>query len=315
MAFFDLSLEQLKEYKPKLYREKDFEAFWKKNLAQSKRQPLRPKLEKVNYPAKGVTCYKVFFDGFRNGRICGLYILPEGQTNLPVIVEFHGYNNRKREIFTILPWTYQGCAYLALDVRGQQGESTDGAVYPAPSGMPCLMKGVISPETYFYRYAYMDCVRAVGFLAGRKEIDSSRIALMGGSQGGGLTIAAAALCQEKIKLAVAQIPFLCNFPRNVEMAPDYPYPEICDFLRVHPHLKEQAFKTLSYFDGMNLAPDITAKTLVTAGLMDTICPPSSVYSAYNNMKCDKEIRVYEYLKHEVRDYMTEETFDWVLKNL
>jgi len=315
MASFDLSLAELKKYKPGLTREKDFGAFWKRTLDESSGQPLNAKLEKISHPARGVNCYELTYDGYKNGKIRGWYILPAGKKRIPAIIQFHGYNGRSDGIFAYLAWVYQGYAFLALNVRGQEGSSTDGNEYPVPTGMHCLTKGIGSPETYFYRFAYADCARAVEFLHSRKEIDPKRIALTGASQGGGLTLATSALCGKKIKLAAAHIPFLCNFPRNVDIAPEYPYPEISDFLTINPKMKEAAFRTLSYFDCMNLSPEITSRTLVTSGLQDGICPPSGIFSAYNHMKCEKEILAYDYLKHDVRDYIFEETFAWMKKYL
>ena len=55
---------------------------------------------------------------------------------------------------------------------------------------------------------------------------------------------------------------------------------------------------LSYFDGVNFAKRSKAKALYSVGLMDGICPPSTVYAAYNNHAGEKEIRVYTYNQHE-----------------
>ena len=61
---------------------------------------------------------------------------------------------------------------------------------------------------------------------------------------------------------------------------------------------ETVFRTLSYFDGVNFAARAKAKALFSVGLMDDICPPSTVYAAYNHYSGDKEIAVYNYNNHE-----------------
>jgi cephalosporin-C deacetylase len=61
---------------------------------------------------------------------------------------------------------------------------------------------------------------------------------------------------------------------------------------------EKVFKTLSYFDGMNFAVRANAPALFSVGLMDDICPPSTVYAAYNHYAGSKQIKVYEFNNHE-----------------
>ncbi|MBP7818378.1 MAG: acetylxylan esterase, partial [Phenylobacterium sp.] len=57
-------------------------------------------------------------------------------------------------------------------------------------------------------------------------------------------------------------------------------------------------RTLSYFDGVNFAARARARALFSVGLMDTICPPSTVYAAYNHWAGDKDIRVWRFNNHE-----------------
>jgi len=61
---------------------------------------------------------------------------------------------------------------------------------------------------------------------------------------------------------------------------------------------EQVFHTLTYFDGMSFAARARGATLFSVGLMDTICPPSTVFAAYNHYAGPKRIKIYEYNNHE-----------------
>jgi cephalosporin-C deacetylase len=184
-----------------------------------------------------------------------------------------------------------------MDCRGQNGQSQDGAVYPEGHHTGWMTAGIRDPRSYYFRYVYADAVRALEVLAHREEVDDSRLAVMGGSQGGGLSIAAAALSRKPI-LALPDVPFLCDFRRSIQIAPAGPYPEITGFLRVFPHLYEQTIRTLSYFDCLNLAPWISCRTVISNGLWDDICPPSSIYAVYNHITAEKQMEVYPFHKHE-----------------
>ncbi|HMB95365.1 MAG TPA: acetylxylan esterase, partial [Tepidisphaeraceae bacterium] len=141
-------------------------------------------------------------------------------------------------------------------------------------------------------------LRALELLARREEVDDSRIAITGGSQGGALTLAVAALSNRPI-LALPDVPFLCDFRRAIQISPNGPYPEIVNFLKHFPHLYETAIRTLSYCDNLNLAPRIRCRTVISNGLWDDICPPSTIFAAYNHITAEKQMEVYPFHKHEV----------------
>jgi cephalosporin-C deacetylase len=161
-----------------------------------------------------------------------------------------------------------------------------------------MTRGIESPQTYYYRRVFTDAARIVEAALTHPHIDPKRIALDGGSQGGGITLAAAGLCGKKIKLALVDVPFLCHFRRVITMVDSHPYSEIVSYLKCHRAQKDAVLDTLAYFDGINFAPRITARSLFSVGLMDFTCPPSTVYAAYNRVKAPKEIRVWEFNGHE-----------------
>ncbi len=78
-----------------------------------------------------------------------------------------------------------------------------------------------------------------------------------------------------------------------------PYTEIPEFLAENVALIDAALNTLRYVDCALLARRITAATLISVGLMDDICPPSTVFAAYNEITADKDIVVYPYSGHSV----------------
>lgn len=298
--YYDMSLEELKNYRPELTRQPDFTEFWENNLRLSNSQPLNAQLKHFKYPVKGVSVYDVYYDGFENGRIHGYYILPENGEKLPALIHFHGYGGNRKYINEYLKWVLQGYAVFTIDVRGQGGQSIDGSVYDQGSTMGWLTKGIRDKNIYYYKYVYMDCKRAVDFLSSRDEIDKDRIGVYGKSQGGALAMITAAL-DKRIKLCMPNYPFLCNFQRAVQMFDQGPYGEIFEYFRLFDCSNEKqqmVYGTLSYFDVMNFSDMIECPVLMAGGLVDLICPPSTFFAAYNHLKCKKTFKLYPNFEHE-----------------
>jgi cephalosporin-C deacetylase len=203
----------------------------------------------------------------------------------------------------------QGIAVLSMDCRGQLGESD--AIGSRSHGPGWLTRGLESPEQHYYRTVYADAVRAAEVICSFSEVDTSRVAFTGGSQGGGLTLATAAL-STRATYAWADIPFLCDFPRALDVASDEPYPELARTLRRRPDLDAQAFRTLSYIDVANLAPRVRCPVVVTVALWDTVCPPSTIFGTFSRLSSpDKQLLVYRFLGHALTYEMDEARLHWI----
>lgn len=314
MPKIDMSLDDLQAYRPALTRQPDFNEYWQQTLEESAGTPLDATLEEIDYPIAGARVRRVFYAGWRGSRICGWYITPAGDGPSPTIVVYHGYSGSKNAIFELLPWITAGYAVLAVDTRGQSGDSTDPGPYSGGHWRGFMTQGILDPEEYYYRGAFIDCVRALDFVAAQPELDAGRIALTGVSQGGGLTLAVAAL-DSRPKAAMARVPFLCHYGRALEISDKMPYWEIAEYCNWHPDREAQVFRTLSYCDNLNLASRITCPTLVTVGLQDLICPPSTVFSVYNQMGCTKDILVYPYMGHADSTAQWEPMLQWAEKHV
>lgn len=298
MPSIDMPYEQLKTYKPQLTRQPDFEDYWTRTMSEALAQPLNVELAPYELAARGLECFTVRFDGYQGGRIAGWYVRPKGTGKFPGICIYHGYSGRGTRLMDMLPYAYQGMCVLSMDCRGQNGLSQDAAVYDGGHFSGWMTQGIRDPENYYYRYVYADAVRALEVLARQDEVDAGRLAITGISQGGGITLAVAALSSRPI-LAMPDIPYLCHYKRATDIAPNGPYPEIVNFLKTFPQLHDCVFATLSYCDGMNLAPMIRCRTVVLNCLWDDICPPSTIFAAYNHMTAQKEMELYPYHKHEI----------------
>jgi cephalosporin-C deacetylase len=298
MPSIDMPLEQMRQYKPSLYREADFDSFWDATIAAAIRQPLNAELIPFDLPARGLQSYAVRFDGFEGGRLAGWYVRPEKRGKFPGVCVYHGYSGRGTRPLDLIQLASQGMCVLSMDCRGQNGQSQDAAVSMEGQHSGWMTKGIRSPGGYYFRYVYADAVRALEVLARREEVDAERLAITGASQGGGLALAVAALSDRPI-LSLPDVPFLCDYRRAIAISPAGPYPEIPSFLKSFPHLYEQAIRTLSYCDCLNLAPRIKCRTVISNCLWDDVCPPSTIFAVYNHIEVEKQIEVYPFHKHEV----------------
>jgi cephalosporin-C deacetylase len=305
MPSIDMPLDELRKYKPALTRQHDFAAFWKKGLESLRREPVSVNLSVKPLPFKGIDVYELNYIGAGGALITGELLAPQGAAKAPGVVVYHGYSGARNPAHTVVHWTAMGAVVLSVDVRGQRGGASDNAAYPGPRSPGFMTAGLEDPKTYYYRNVYLDSVRALDVLAGRDEVDPAKLAVTGISQGGGLSLAAAAL-DERVALCMSEVPFLCDFPRAASITGEAPYKEISNYLRRGCQEEiARTFQTLSYFDNVNLAGMIRARTIISVGLWDAICPPSGIFAAYNHLACRKQIEVYPYMGHESNTAFTE----------
>ncbi len=303
MPFFDLPLDELQRYHPDIPEPTDFDAFWDATLSEARQYPLNATFTPVDYGLKTLDTYDVTFSGYGGQPIKGWLILPANTTTpLPAILEFIGYGGGRATPLNWLGWASAGYAFMVMDTRGQgsswqRGDTPDIHASGNPMYPGFMTQGVLNPHDYYYRRLFTDCVRAVEALMTHPMVDGERIAVTGGSQGGGMTIATSAL-MPTVKIAMPDVPFLCHMRRAIEITAEYPYQEIVAYLRVHRHLVDTVLNTLNYFDGVHFAKRIRARVLCSVALMDGICPPSTVYAAYNAIQTQKEMVVYPYNNHE-----------------
>ena len=300
MASIDWPLEKLVEYKPEATAQNDFEAFWSRNKAASHEIPLNATFDRIESSLPLANVYDVAFDGVDGVRVRGWFLSPqEVAAPLPAVIQFIGYAGGRDYPHTLAPHLLNGFCAFIMDSRGQGGDT--GQVLATSHGAQrgFITHGILDREEYYYKNFYLDTMRAVQVVAARDEVDEHRLAAIGKSQGGALTIACAAL-SDQIKAMAPDVPWLSHFRRAVDISVG-PYEEITEFMKRHPAQIEAAFETLSYFDNMNMARMVEAThAYYSVGLWDDICPPSTVFASYNHLPAavEKSIEVYPYNKHE-----------------
>jgi cephalosporin-C deacetylase len=303
MPWYDLPLERLREYQTSTQEPDGLDEWWAERLREA-RERAEPATVTVHEPGlyAPFEVSDVEFSGGAGDRVRAWYITPPGRAVTSTVVKFIGYGGGRGVPAEHMLLPALGYALLVMDSRGQGGRWTTGATADGagtgPENSLVMTRGITTPEEYYYTRMFVDAALAVDTareLAGSPE---APIAVSGGSQGGALALAAAALRADAVLVCHADVPFLCDIQRAITLAPHAPYTEIPEFLAENVDLIPRALDTLRYIDCALLARRITAATLVSVGLMDDICPPSTVFAAYNEINAaGKEIAVYPYSGH------------------
>jgi cephalosporin-C deacetylase len=314
---FDMPYEDLLLYKGTNPRPKDFDIFWDRSLAVM--HSIDAKVEQV--PAKFQTdfaeCSHLYFTGVGGARIHAKLLKPRHLAEPgPALLMFHGYSMHSGDWYDKLGYVAQGFTVAALDCRGQGGLSQDLGGVKGWTLNGHIVRGLDGePNDLLYRSIFLDTAQLARIVMAMPEVDPDRVGATGGSQGGGLTLACAAL-EPRIRRAAPVFPFLSDYQRvwEIDQAVDA-YQELRDwFRRFDPRHARQAeiFTQLGYVDVQHLAPRIQGEVMMAVGLMDTICPPSTQFAAYNKIAAPKSLVVYPDYGHEDLPDIKDKVFQFML---
>ena len=303
MPLVDMPLDKLRSYKGSSPCPKDIDKFWDSSIAEMKAIDPEVELLPSDFQAPYAECYDMYFTGIGGARVFAKLLRPKPlRKKHPAIVMFHGYSGNSGDWCDKLPYVAAGFTVAALDCRGQAGNSEDvgGVIGNTFKGQ--IIRGLDSgPEKMLFRQISLDCAQLAGLVMQMPEVDATRVAAMGGSQGGGLTLACAAL-EPRISRAAPVFPFLCDYKRIWDMDLDInAYAELREYFRWFDptHSREdEVFRRLGYIDVQNIAKRIRGRIMMVTGLMDNVCPPSSQFAAYNKITSPKDVVIYPDFGHE-----------------
>lgn len=288
----------------------EFDLFWKGSKEELGLTDLNTDLqEEPELSGREFVTHRLAMDSYQGRRIRAWYSVPKDSPpgrKLPAVLAVPGYGGQKA-IPTHL--VLDGFAVLTLYPRGQ-GESC--LEWELESGTK-LTYEIMDRNKYYYRGAYMDCLRGLDFLESRKEIDGARLGMWSRSQGGGLTLATAAL-DSRLLAAVAEEPFLCNYPVSIDITTS-PYNELAKYAGEHPEQRSQMLATLAYFDCLNLAGNIQCPTLVNIGMKDQTCPYQTVMPVFERIPGPKALHIYPELAHSPCTDFNSHALDWLRRYL
>ncbi|MCP5094680.1 MAG: acetylxylan esterase [Chloroflexi bacterium] len=300
---FDLPLEMLQTYQGRNPRPDDFDAFWDNSLAEMRAIDPQIKTVPAKFQTSFATCSHLTFTGMGGAQIHAKLLEPtQATTPHPAILMFHGYGSSSGDWADKLAYVAAGYTVAALDCRGQGGLSEDPGGTTGWTLDGQIVRGLDdAPEKLAFRQIFLDVAQLAGIVLAMPTVDETRVGALGGSQGGALTLVCAAL-EPRIKRAAPTYPFLSDYKRVWEMDLDEDaYGELKKyFRRFDPrHERETAvFTKLGYIDTQFFCPRIQAEVLLSIGLRDTVCPPSTQYAAYNKIASKKSVDLYHEFGHE-----------------
>ncbi|RRJ95404.1 acetylxylan esterase [Opitutaceae bacterium TAV4] len=309
MPVIDKPLSELKTYRGINPRPSDFDAYWRTALKELDATDPDPKFVPTKaISPRGAEAYDLWFTGVGGARIHAKYLRPlrtpkKQNAPAPAILQFHGYSGNAGDWADKLSWVSQDFHLASLDCRGQGGSSEDKGGVQGNTLRGHIIRGLDDPDPQklLFRSIFLDTAQMARVILALPDVDAKRVGATGGSQGGALTLACAAL-EPRVRRAASVFPFLCDYRRvwEMDLAKDA-YQELRDYFRLFDprHEREdEIFTKLGYIDCQNLAPRIKAETLMFTGLMDTICPPSTQFAAYNKIKAKKRMVIYPDFGHE-----------------
>ncbi|KRK81115.1 acetylxylan esterase [Companilactobacillus nodensis] len=290
---------------------KDFDEFWDNNIKQLS-TTYNYKLTPQNFNLPMVNCFELTFEGTNGASIYAKCIFPKSDTAVPVVFNFHGYMGQSSDWSTLLQFPAAGLGIVAMDTRGQSGKSTDGKSFRGNTVKGQVIRGAIDgKDNLFFKDVYLDVYQLVEIISEQSFVDENKLYSYGGSQGGALSLVAAAL-NPRITSTVAIYPFLSDFKRILELGDQSePYDEFFRYFKFSDpfHRTEQEIlNTLSYIDIKNMAHRIKGKVKLITGLEDNVCFPSTQFAIYNRLNCPKEHLIMPEYGHEdmhvhVNDYV------------
>jgi len=301
----------VKAVRPTNVLPEDFERFWRQGRAELLRIPIDPVVEPAaDEKNPGSRLYKVSLGNVEGSRMFGWLRVPAaGDGPFPAVLRVPGAG--VNDVGSAPEFADSGFVVLSVEIHGI-GVGLDEKYYKDLSdGLLAGYRhfGYDDPYRFYYRRVILGAVRAIDYLCTRPDVDSSRIAIAGGSQGGALSLLVAGL-DRRIKALAANVPAMCDHTGELYGRPSG-WPRM---LRNCPD-RERALATSAYYDAALNAGFITVPALVAVGFIDDVCAPTSVYAAYNNLKGYKEIDNFPNMGHDSGPGWYGKSISWLKKAL
>ncbi len=289
---------------------KDFDRFWRSAKAELIRIPVDPIVELVQDSTipDGCTNYKISLASTGGGRVHGWFTVPKGKGPFSTVLFVPGAGVRRTSKATV--FAKAGLAVLSINVHGIEPDKEKEYYHNLSTniykGDDYFFFNKKDPHRYYFYRVIQDCIRAVDFLQTREEVDSSKIGICGGSQGGFLSLITSAL-DKRIKAATLTVPAMCDITGPLYGRHTYAVLEQGD--------GKKEIQALSYYDVALAASLINIPVQMGVGFLDNTCPPTAVYSAYNNLRGKKEMIHLPLKGHNIGGEWLRDASEWLLNTL
>ncbi|WP_033165699.1 acetylxylan esterase [Clostridium sp. KNHs205] len=317
MPLIDMSLEELKKYNGSSPCPSDIDEYWERALAEMKATDSKVELIPAEFQVPFAECFDLFFTGVKGARVHAKYLRPKHiEEKHPAILQFHGYSGNSGDWNDKLNYVALGYSVAALDCRGQGGKSEDVGGVKGNTFNGHIIRGLDqSADDLLFRQIFLDTAQLARIVMDMPEVDETRVGAMGGSQGGALTLACAAL-EPGVKKLAPVYPFLCDYKRvwDMDLAKEA-YAELKNYFRQFDprhEREEEIFRKLGYIDLQNLVKRIQGEVFMNVGLMDSVCPPSTQFAAYNKINAKKKMDIYPDFGHENIPQMMDRVYTFMM---
>jgi cephalosporin-C deacetylase-like acetyl esterase len=283
---------------PSLPVPEDFDAFWRQQKARLAAVPMKPALTAVKSPAGGIECFDVRIPCVPPKAVSGYFARPIGSSpkSLPAILLVHGAGVRSSDLGAAAHSAKRFNA-LAMDINAHGvSNGNPDAFYQELSdgelkGYPYA--GREDRETCYFLGMFLRLARALEFLTAQPQWDGKTLIVRGTSQGGGQAIAAAGL-DPRVTFIAAGVPAICDHTGHA-IGRANGWPQLVPDRAGKP--EPRIFQVARYYDGANFATRSKAEAIFSVGFIDTVCPPTSVYAAYNSLPCKKQMVIEPLMGH------------------
>ena len=270
-------------------KEPDFDEFWSETLEELASVTPEYKLIPLKDHSNEVReAFRVEMKSFGGETVSGLLMLPVADGKYPAMISYMGYGS---EVWYPHPSDNPERIDFQLCIRNQAfnrlpGEKDDWCT-----------RGIESKETYYYRGAFADAVRAIDFIFSLDKTDAAQVFANGESQGGALTLVAASL-DHRLKAIAPSAPFLNDYKDYFALV-GWPGEPIIAAAKAKGMSEDEMYRVLSYFDVKNFTDKIECPVLMAIGLQDPVCPPHTNFAGYNHIKTEKSWICYPLAGHNV----------------
>jgi cephalosporin-C deacetylase len=277
--------------KPSLPVPDDFDAFWADQKKKLAAVPAKANLTPVTTTAvKDADCFDAQIDCL-GAPVSGYFCKPKDAKpkSLPIILLVHGAGVGDSSLNSAANWCKNGMLAMDINAHGIPNgkpaafykELSDGALKDYRA------QGRESRETCYFLGMFLREIRAIDFLCSQPEWDGKNVVVYGASQGGFQAFAAGAL-DDRVTFFAAGVPAGCDHTGSV-VGRINGWPKIVP-LGADGKADPKVQQASRYFDNVNFAARTKAKgAIVTVGFIDGVCPPSTVYAAYNALTIPKSI--------------------------
>lgn len=289
----------------------DFLIFWETTLANARQTPLNPTMTLL--PERCTETSNVYEVSFQTkawgGRMFGILSVPKAEGTYPALLRVPGAGVRP----------YSGDTYLApgkvivleVGIHGipvtMQQSVYDNLAAGALNGYWNFCRD--NRDQNYYNRVIVGALRAVDFICSLPQFNGKALGVTGSSQGGALSVITAAL-DSRVTFFGAVHPALCDHEAFLKKrAGGWPH----YYYQAAPTDKE--LKALRYYDTANFARCLKAIGWFSWGYNDEVCPPTSMYAAYNAVTAPKELHLYLETGHYWYQEQWEEWQDWLRKQL